>query len=250
MNTLKYKMREDRTSPRSRRKKKVVSLSKKVKQLRVSVGEVADVPHETTEWRVQQEGAHYENVVLRKAVEGSVPAALRHYDGGAPKVGFDSLGLLTQGEKTSYQILMEGQESATEQVRYTNRRRAPWVLIHLREGVSGPDFVTLAAKAKPTTEQIFGATKPVLVYETTFQSEAIKAQQAQLGRSHHDLLEFTKAAKERLEQLFGVSVKLARDRVKPAVMPLDSPESRRIVKSAAKRVISEHADVIRALADR
>lgn len=54
----------------------------------------------------------------------------------------------------------------------------------------------------------------------------------------------------RLKQELGVTALERGKPVRPLPLPLSKPESVRLVRSAAKRVIEEHADVIRALADR
>lgn len=53
-----------------------------------------------------------------------------------------------------------------------------------------------------------------------------------------------------MKKTYGVSLKPERKKVRPASMDLRSPEGRRVVLAAAKRVMNEHADVIRALATR
>lgn len=243
----KHKVRADQKAPMGRRGKKFVSLSEQVKHLRHQGAIATEPSHEATVLHVQQVGVGYGSVSVRKAVEGSIPKVLRDAEDGAIK-GVVHAPLIF--DMSALQSIMAPHYSATAQVLDTKRRVGNWVMVDTRESVSLHHLPPLIESAKTIAESGLGASKPLLVYAMPFQGEAIKAQRVHLERSPDGVLEFTKAAQERLEQLLGVSVKLTRDRVKPAAMPLDSPESKRIVKSAARRVINEHAEVIRALADR
>jgi len=53
-----------------------------------------------------------------------------------------------------------------------------------------------------------------------------------------------------MKKQYGVEVKGQREKVCPVPMDLSGKDGRRVVMSAAKRVIATHADVIKALAKR
>lgn len=60
----------------------------------------------------------------------------------------------------------------------------------------------------------------------------------------------TSYRKNIMKKQYGVEVKDQREKVRPVPMDLSGKEGRRVVMSAAKRVMATHADVIKALAKR
>ena len=87
---------------------------------------------------------------------------------------------------------------------------------------------------------LFGVDKPI-----THDTLSILTAVERAGK-----LALSESARERLKRDYGVAVADRTTKVAPVPLPLDAPERSRIVKSAAQRVIKEHASVIRALADR